>query len=102
MIDVFLLESSQFFKVLVNIGVKIVDRLTVVTRFRAEKDHQDELEAAEWKENPETILPAQVCSDGSCNDGNQVGNSAEDEIKKGDSNTTFVNKVHVADDSDDN
>ena len=100
--DVFLLESGQLFKVLVDVGVEVVDGFADVTGFRAEEDHEDVLETTEGKEDPETVFPAQVGGDGSGDDGNQVGDGSEDEIEEGNSNTTLVHEVHVANDSDDN
>lgn len=102
MFDIFLLECGQFFEILVDIGVEIVKRVAVVTRFRAEEDHQNELNATEWKKNPESVLPAQISGDRSSDDRNQAGNSAENTIEERNSNTTFMHKVQVADDGGNN
>ena len=76
-----LLESSQLFKVLVDVGIEIVERVSVVAGFGAEEDHENPLDTAEGKEDPETIFPAEIGGNRSSDDGNQVGDGTEDKIE---------------------
>ena len=97
-----MLESCQLLEILVDIGIKIVKSVSVIAGFGAEKDHQNPLNATEWEENPETVFPPKIGCDGSSDDRNQAGNSAEDEIEERDSNTTFVYEIHITNDCYDN
>ena len=80
-VTIFVLESSQLLKIFIDIGVKIVERISLVAGFGAEEDHQDPLNTTEWEENPETVFPAQIGGNGPSDDANQTGNGAEDKVK---------------------
>lgn len=80
--NIFLLELGKLLEIFVDVRVQIVKAIAVIAGFGAEHDHQNKLNAAEWKEDPEAVFPSQVGRNRSCDDRNQIGDGAEDEIEQ--------------------
>ena len=91
----------QFSELLVLHLINIVDVVAMISRFRAEEEHEDELDNGEDLEHVEEPVPAEGCRDLTGDDGGQTGRRIENEGDEGDAKTALMDKEHISNGGDD-
>ena len=95
----FTLGHLDVFELLESFGrgyIGVVDLWPVITSFRNEEEHHDQLCDQKWLGDMKKVFPTEIVEDHPSDDGRQYAESVGHQLENRDSAASLMHKIHVS------